>query len=111
VYKNVLAARNLNNFVELYLGVVEKSRTIFESRYPDSEFYVIFWDDPDYYKKYTKKILDGLQKRGIKVFLVSEMLPGYHEDKTQYELSPYDSPPNPKAYKLISEYILQNILN
>lgn len=109
-YKNVLAARNLNNFVDLYLGVVEKSRTIFENRYPDSEFIVIFWDDPDYYNKYTKKILEGFRDRGIKVFPVSEMLPGYIENKFQYELSPYDSHPNPKAYELISEYTLQNIL-
>lgn len=88
MYKNVLAARNLNNFVDLYLGAVEKSRTIFENRYPNSEFIVIFWDDPDYYNKYTKKILDGFQDRGIKVFPVSEMLPGYIENKFRYELSP-----------------------
>lgn len=111
VYRNVVAARSLNSFVNLYLGVVDKSKAIFESRYPNSEFYVIFWDDPDYFKKYTNRILDGFHERGIKVFIVSEMLPGYHEDKTQYELSPHDSHPNPRAYKILSEYTLQNIIN
>jgi len=101
---------NRSSNVDRYLAIIEKAKTIFEHRYPGSEFYIILWDDPKFSDISVSLIHKSLLEKGIKVFLVSDMLPDYRNNPGQYRLSPNDRHPAPLAYDLISSYTIENIL-
>jgi len=106
----VVLTLNRSSNVDRYLAIVEKAKTIFESRYPNSEFYIILWDDPKFSDISISLIHKSLLERGIKVFLVSDMLPDFRNNPGQYRLSPNDRHPAPVAYDFISSYTIENIL-
>ncbi len=94
--------------ISLFVSIVDRARTIFENRYPGSQFYVLFWD------KFVdqggigdrEKVLHALDEKGIRAHLISNIL---QNDKSEY-LIKLDGHPNAFANKLIAEYVIDNIL-
>lgn len=94
----------------LYTGIVSASMKSFKKLYPGGKFYVLLWDE-EVYEELNREILEGLRHKGINVLLISEMLPNFFTDPIRYRISPHDSHPNPTAYEMIAEYVVNNILN
>jgi hypothetical protein len=92
--------------IELFLGIVDKARRVFEARYPGSEFRVLFWDysNNDNYSK----VIRGLNKRGVRVDLVSQILPDINSNAYTIGEDPH---PNRSAYEIIAEYVANKIVN
>ena len=95
-----------NYDMELFLGIIDKARNIFEDRYPGSKFFVILWDSDE---KHCAPILQGLLNRNIRVHLVSKILPDFKNDKLKYTIDLHEYHPNPLAHKLIGKYIVENM--
>jgi hypothetical protein len=95
--------------IEVFLSLIEASRTKFSSLYPGSAFHIILWDenpnDPQYFR-----IHEGLLKKGFNIHIASNMLPRYADQRSSYEISPYDRHPNPLAYTHIAQYVVKTIL-
>ena len=98
---------------QLFWAIIEKAKQLAHRRFPNSEFHVLFWDLKDTTRK-QKEVVEHLTSHLVgKEFdlnAVSVMLPKFHEDPSAYELSPYDRHPNPLAYEMIAEYLVQNII-
>jgi hypothetical protein len=96
--------------VDLFLRIVDLSRRIVESRYPGAEFHVVFWDfsgeDPT-----ETKVIEGLRAQGIRVHLISSILPNYRDHEDQFEIHPADGHPNKLAYDLLANYVLTTIIS
>lgn len=92
----VVLTLNRNSNMDRYLAIIEKARTIFETRYPGSELYIILWDDPKFSNISVSLIHKSLLERGIKVFLVSDMLPDFRNNPEPYRLNPNDRHPSPE---------------
>jgi hypothetical protein len=95
--------------IQLFLEIVDDSRSKLVKKFPEVEFHVILWDKSPDDLTYLK-VRDGFNQKSIQFHLVSDMLPGYSEDKTKYEII-YDRHPNTIAYQLIAEYVVKNIIN
>jgi len=92
--------------IELYLGIVDRARTLVEQRYADCEFHVLLWDYPD--DPLRGPIIEGLRGRGLRVHLMSDIHPDLPRDG--FRLSPHDPHPNPEAHDMIARYVAQHIL-
>jgi len=93
--------------VDLFIGIINKSKECSEKLYPGSRFYVILWDSK--WHKYNKKVIDDLRQKGISVHLISEILPDRARNKSQYRI-PHDGHPNAFAHKMIARYVVDHIL-
>jgi hypothetical protein len=95
----------------LVLAIISKSKELLLKKYPGSKFYVIYWDNVQ--DNNDSAIISGLRKKGVNVHLVSTILPGYSSGKfPSYVIYvPYEYHPNYRANKLLSEYIVQNIIS
>ena len=71
---------------------------------------MIFWDYKPNHRD-TKKILEELSRKGIKIHLISSILPVFNHKKAKYEISPYDLHPNALTQETIAQYVVDNILN
>lgn len=98
--------------IDLYVALVDRARALFESRYPDGEFHVIFWDVKlgKGQSKYDDKVLKRLYSKAIRVHLISKALPGYDNNVLQYVISVHDHHPNALTHSLIAKYVVENIL-
>ncbi len=105
---NLLKFFNQEN-IDQYIGIVTTSKRKLENLYPGIEYYVFLWDD-NVLKKYNKKLFECLKSKGIIVYLISEILPDYHKDKNKYIISLHDEHPNPIAYEIIAEFVVNNVL-
>jgi hypothetical protein len=98
-----------NHDIQLFLEIVDGSRSKLVEKFPEVEFHVILWnkspDDVTYLK-----VRDGFNQRSIKFHLVSDMLPRFSGNKEKYEISTYDRHPNSMAYQLIAKYVVNNII-
>ena len=86
---------------------------IFCNRYTGSSFHVLFWDGDRINPKLeeiNKAVLKGLQDKGISVYLISEILKDYDDNKLKYWISRYDRHPNKIAHQTIADYVVTNIL-
>ncbi|GJL65463.1 MAG: hypothetical protein NPIRA05_04340 [Nitrospirales bacterium] len=97
---------------KLYLAIVHRAKTIFEQRYPDSEFHVIYWDPSrdTYNSVLADIIIDGFNERKIPVHLTSDMFPRDLHGSDQMHVSEHDGHPSALAHSLIAEYVVNNIL-
>jgi hypothetical protein len=109
LYKRMSRGMNRINDddMELFIGMVARSKQLLEEQYPGIGFHVILWDDKG---KLSDKIIELLRSERISTHLISNILPEYHEDKTKYRISPHDWHPNVLAHKLISKYVVHTIL-
>jgi hypothetical protein len=92
--------------INLMVAIVDKSKKIFEERYPGSEFEVILWND----NETAEQILQKLQAKKIKVYLINDILPEHKQDPSKYQLSKYDKHPNLLANEMIANYVTKHIL-
>ena len=100
--------------VELLIAVVAASEQKLKAIYPGIAFHIILWDnasDKKVKQKLFDQLYDGLTRRGFQVHLVSQMLSGYPQNRTAYELSPHDSHPNARAYREMAAYVTRRILD
>ena len=95
--------------IQLFLEIVEDSRRKLVEKFPEVEFHVILRDRRSDNATYLK-VRDGLKERSIRYHLISDILPGYYENYDKYIISPYDEHPNPVAYQLMAEYVVNNIM-
>jgi hypothetical protein len=95
--------------VDLFLGIVARSRDIIEARYPSSEFHVLLWDNKASPDKET--VLRELEAQGIPLHHISAIIPDIDEHPAIYRLAfPYDWHPSARAYELIAEYVVNEII-
>ena len=95
--------------VDLMIGIVNAARKNFEEAYPESEFHVIFWDIHNIKKSHY--LVDSLTKTGLVVHLISDIFQEKSIEKIQekYKIK-YDGHPNQLAYRNISEYVVNSIV-
>jgi len=98
--------------VELFIEIINASRNKFMNSYPGSAFHVILWDassdSPNH--RYSKMVQEGLQKKGISLHIISNILPNLSERRSAYQISPYDQHPNALAHTYIAQYVAKTIL-
>jgi hypothetical protein len=96
--------------VKVFVAIVDRARTIFEARYPGSEFYVLFWDRfyDDNLTEDREELLRSLGDKGIRVRLVSNII--QDNSIAKYSIAKRDWHPNAFANKLVAEYVINNIL-
>jgi hypothetical protein len=110
--KTIFRKRSLKSSdVDLFIAIVDRARKIFEMRNLGNKFYVIYWDiySEDYIQKVQKEILKGFYIKGIRVYLISDIMT--HSDYyLKYRISPHDGHPNKIAHKIIADWVLTKIL-
>ncbi len=117
IYKKIVQSEKpfRDGDIESFLGIVNASKTKFEAQYPQSTFYIIWWDwwnlKINKNKRYNEKILEALKNMKIQVYLISDILPDFNNYRLTYQVSPYDSHPNSLAHQIIAKYIIDNILD
>ena len=99
--------------IDLFVRIVDESRTMIQRRYIGCEFHVIYWDN-EYISRVMaesakREVLNRLSGRGIRVHLISDILPDAN-DVSKYALDREDLHPTPLAHEIVSEYVVQNIL-
>ena len=118
VYKSFIAKRFLfflygnrvftSYNIRLYLAIVHGAKTVFEQRYPGSEFHVIYLDP------LKDIIIDGFKDKKIPVHLASDIfqedLRGSGQKPSPLSLSEHDGHPSSLAHALMAEYVVNNIL-
>jgi hypothetical protein len=93
---------------KLFGAMVLKSKKLLLTKYPNSEFHVLFWDLKDYM---SNKMIKELQERNIKTHLVTNIVPDYLNNINSFHIWwPYENHPNYKINKLIANYIVTNII-
>ncbi len=95
--------------IKLYTAIVAAARDTVNRKFPNAQFHVLLWGNQG--EKTYDAILDGFSKAGMRVHLVNENLPGYSQQPSSYEISPFDRHPNPHAHALIAEYVSARILH
>jgi len=110
IYRNI--RKNWGNSrpeVDLFLGIVAKSRDIIQTRYPSSEFHVLIWDNEGSPDKET--VLRELKAQGIPLYYISAIIPDVDQHPAIYRLAfPYDWHPSARAHELIAEYVVSEII-
>lgn len=95
--------------IELLAKIVLKSQNLLKEQFADSDFHIIYWDGND--TSYDK-ILQGFKSEGLKVHIMSNILPDYLERKvSDYQVSKNDRHPNALAHDIIADYIQENIIS
>ncbi len=99
-----------DNDISLFLNIVSTAQEKLIKKFPNVKFHVILWDKTPSDKTYLK-IRKGLNLMTNNIHYVSDILPNLCDDTKKYEISKYDTHPNPLAHKLIAEYVVNNILS
>ena len=96
--------------MKTYIAVVDKSRNLLVAKYPGIEFHIIFWDEGDD-TGYNKAIIKALEKKKIKVHLLSSIK---KKDDTWKKTGPFlilrDWHPTPLGHRVIASYVVDNII-
>jgi len=103
VLKEMVNRYVYKNNIDLFVEIVSASERIMETQYPESEFHLILW------KNKKAELSRKLEKRGIRVHYIGDILPGYPEERAKYIIKK-DGHPNVLANKLIAEYIINKII-
>jgi len=106
--RRVLKIQYSPNDIELFLKVVELSRTLLRKQYPQAEFHVIFWNKED--NPISNEILKGFKERIFPVHLVHDIIPDRQSNKKGYIISPHDGHPNARAHEYIAQYVVKEII-
>ena len=105
----LLKPSNEDNNVKLFGAMVLKAKKILLSKYPKSEFHVIFWG---YGTPLCLKMEEELRKNNITTHLVSDISPDIIMNLKKYcILYPFEQHPNYRANKLIANYIVNTIID
>ena len=95
-----------------YLAIVEAASKRIKSAYPNAEFDVLAWgnDALDKKKVLASEMIAGLTRKGLRVHVVEDILPGSSDNKPDYFLGGWDPHPNAMANDRIAEYLVRKIL-
>jgi len=86
--------------IDLFIGIVNKSKSLFEKRY-GGQFYVLLWpSDSQLYKA----ILSKLKTKQIKVIKIEDILSDIEKHRIRF---PYENHPNQLAHDKIATYLLK----
>jgi hypothetical protein len=123
ILKHMIFARPDSDDVDLFIAIVDKARTRFETLFPGSEFHVLFWDETE--NKHNRKVLDAFRARKIRVHLMTEIFQNIDRirfinwgvqmtsdgiDQMQYVISKYDRHPSALANQIIADYVATRII-
>ena len=97
-------------YVDLFIEIVSTSRELIESRYPECEFHVLFWDDNRHIN--NQDILNALREKGIRIHIISNIFKELSASVKQsgLKISKYDPHPTPLAHEIIAEYVARQII-
>jgi hypothetical protein len=112
IFKKTLRKKKRFNgdHINLFIEIVNKSRQMLKARHPGCRFHVISWDDNQYGD--NPEVLQKLKERGIRVHLLSDILPDFNlnDRYSKYRISIYDPHPNALANEKIAEYVAGKII-
>ena len=91
----------------LYVAIVDRARKEFEKRFTGSEFHMLYWDVGD--ELYGKRICRELRSRGVRLHLISEMIPEITDKRSQFVIE-HDEHPKPECHRRIAEFVQEHIL-
>ena len=95
--------------IALYASIVATAQQTATQAFPDAAFRVLFWDYDDD-AEVGGQVLAQLRARGIAVYPMSEILPGFPAERARYEISPYDKHPNALAHRLIADFVVGRLI-
>jgi hypothetical protein len=110
---NVLYTRAYSDDdLALYLAIVDSVGTRLKTAYPKSEFHILFWgtDSLDKKGKLAEAMINGLNKKGLTIHRINDILPGADQYKEEFFLGGFDLHPNPAANDRIADYVVRKIL-
>ena len=76
--------------VDLTVAIVARSQEIVKAKWPQAEFYVLFWWDHDFFK-ISSWLFDGLQEQNVNLHLISKAIPDISRNKSKYEIRTTDT--------------------
>lgn len=90
-----------------YAAIVAASRDRLLGRWPGVRFDVLLWDkhwkqDPEFWQ--------GLERFGLRVHFVSEILPDLRKQPGRYALGPHDGHPNAEVNDRVARWYVREIL-
>ena len=92
--------------IETYIAIVIAAKNELQKKFPGLEFHVIYWETDE---KKDQMILEGFQKEGIKIHLLSDILLRKSNNwKSDYLTA--DGHPNFTANKTFADYIVRNVM-
>ena len=94
--------------LHLYAEIVDAVQALVGQRYPGAEFHVLIWDDHGL--ALHDRVLEAFQARVPRLHRISDILPGYREDKSRYELNMFDHHPTAATHEAIAGYIVRHVL-
>ncbi len=102
--------RDINsNDIDLFIGIVAKSKELLNRLYPDIRFYVLIYDNGN--ASGIEEMISKLNKNKIDVIRTSKIL---LTDKTKtrkdYEIINTDTHPNARADQLVADYLVKEII-
>lgn len=97
--------------VATYVAIVQAADQLFRRQFPGASFEVLLWDDVPYGETALyEQVREELRRGGLQVYLVPEILQGYREDRSRYQLSPRDRHPNALAYAGLADWVVRDLL-
>jgi len=112
LYQRLFEAPRLDeDDVGTWVAIVEAARREVGKRFPGARFDVLLWDDvPHGETALYAETRRGLQEAGLRVHTVPELLPGYRDDRSRYQLHPSDRHPNALAHATLARWIVDRLL-
>ena len=101
------AHRVTTDDVQLWVGIVDASRRLVNQKYPGAEFDVLLWKQAPL--ALYEQMSDALAKLDFTVHQIHNILPGYAEDPSPYEI-PIDHHPNAIAHDAIARFVARELL-
>lgn len=118
IYTNFIEWRQSNSRrrenrkdIDRYIAIVVAARDELQRRFPGLEFDIIYWNDwsGGNGTEQDREIIERFREDGIKVYLISDILPGINTYPNLFSI-PLDGHPSYYANKRLANYITQNIL-
>ena len=92
--------------VARFVAIIARTKRLTETKWPGSEFHVLFWSDGTLL---SRRIEKGLKASGVRVHDISESIPGIN--KTPGYRIPVDGHPTALAHREIARYVTHQILH
>ena len=106
IVARVLPTLGRGHEAETFAAIVDAARRRIELDFPGAEFVVLFWGVPSIRQT---DLVRRLERRGLSVIEVSDLLDGYAEEPGRYEIEG-DGHPNPLAYDRIAQYLAERVI-
>jgi len=93
--------------VARFVAIVTQTKRLTETRWPGSEFHVLFWSDGT---RMSRRIERELREQGVRVHEIVEAIPGIDRMPSRYRI-PIDGHPTELAHREIARYVTERILH